>query len=43
MKALGLEEAMEVVGKISDVAGKEFAIQQAMDKMESEWDEVSLD
>ena len=43
MKEMNLDEAMEAVTKISDVAGKEYAIEQAMDKMEGEWENVSLD
>ena len=38
-----LEEHMEAVTKISDVAGKEYTIEQTMDKMEGEWENVSLD
>ena len=41
--ALDLDEQIETVQKQSDVAGKEFAIEQAMDKMEGEWKGVNLD
>jgi len=34
---------MEAVTKISDVAGKEYTIEQTMDKMEGEWENVRLD
>ena len=34
---------MEAVTKISDVAGKEYTIEQTMDKMEGEWENVCLD
>ena len=40
--ALDLDEQIETVQKQSDVAGKEFAIEQAMDKMEGEWKQVQL-
>ena len=43
MKEMHLEEHMEAVTKISDVAGKEYTIEQTMDKMEGEWENVSLD
>ena len=40
---MGLDEQIEVVTKVCDVAGKEFAIEQAMDKMEGEWQGVNLE
>ena len=40
---VGLERAMEAVTKVCDVAGKEYAIEQAMDKMEGEWKGVNLE
>ena len=43
LKTLNLDESLEVVTKVCDVAGKEFAIEQAMDKMEGEWKGVSLE
>ena len=43
MKEMHLEEHMEAVTKISDVAGKEYTIEQTMDKMEGEWENVRLD
>ena len=35
-----LTESME---KISDVAGKEYSIEQALDKMEAEWETINLE
>ena len=43
LKTMGLDDFMEGVTKTCDVAGKEFAIEQAMDKMEGEWKGVNLD
>ena len=43
LRTMGLEEHMEGLTKTCDVAGKEFAIEQAMDKMEGEWNGVNLD
>lgn len=43
LKAMHLEVHLEVVTKVCDVAGKEFAIEQAMDKMEREWKGVNLE
>ena len=43
LKAMDLGEQIESVTKVCDVAGKEFAIEQAMDKMEGEWQGVELD
>jgi len=43
MLELKLEEQTELVTKVCDVAGKEYAIEQAMDKMEKEWQGVILD
>ena len=40
---MNLDEQIEDVTKICDTAGKEFAIEQAMDKMEGEWKGVNLD
>lgn len=36
-------EQIEVIGKVSDIAGKEYSIEQALDKMEAEWKEVNFD
>ena len=38
-----IDEQIEAVTKVCDVAGKEFAIEQAMDKMEGEWQGVNLE
>ena len=43
LKTMGLDEHIETVTKTCDVAGKEFAIEQAMDKMEGEWKGVNLE
>lgn len=34
---MGLLSRIEIISKVGDVAGKEFAIESALDKMESEW------
>ena len=36
------EDNLELITKVSEIAGKEFAIEQALDKMQSEWGEVEL-
>ena len=43
LRGMGLDDVIEQVSKVCDVAGKEFAIEQAMDKMEGEWKGVNLD
>ena len=43
LRTMGLDEQLEIVTKTCDVAGKEYAIEQAMDKMEGEWKGVNLD
>ena len=43
LQTYGLESCMEAITKVCDVSGKEFAIEQAMDKMEGEWQGVNLD
>jgi hypothetical protein len=43
LNRMHLQEKIEPVSKVCDVAGKEFAIEQAMDKMEGEWKSVSLE
>lgn len=40
---MGLMEHVDQIAKIAEVAGKEFAIEQALDKMENEWAPVNLD
>ncbi|GMH32802.1 hypothetical protein BSKO_00636 [Bryopsis sp. KO-2023] len=39
---MGLLNHLEVITRISDVASKEFSIDQALDKMQGEWDGVKL-
>ena len=43
LKTMSLDEQIEACTKVSDVAGKEYAIEVAMDKMEGEWSSVDLD
>jgi dynein heavy chain len=46
LKELNLDEtpqSLEAVTKVCDVAGKEYAIEQALDKMEAEWKGVNLE
>lgn len=38
-----LQDHIEVIAKVGEVAGKEFAIEQALDKMEHEWVSVALE
>ena len=40
---MGLMKHVEHIAKIAEVAGKEFAIEQALDKMEHEWNPVNLE
>ena len=40
---MGLQHHTEAIAKVAEVAGKEFSIEQALDKMESEWEPVLLD
>jgi hypothetical protein len=44
LQAMGLlkENNLKEVMKVADVAGKEFAIEQALDKMRAEWDNLKL-
>ena len=42
LEDLKLSDHMDVIVKICDVAGKEFAIEQALDKMEKDWQGTSL-
>lgn len=39
---LGVMECKDRIVKVSDVATKEFAIEQTLDKMEREWSDVEL-
>ncbi|XP_036594745.1 dynein heavy chain 1, axonemal [Trichosurus vulpecula] len=34
---MNLQDHIEAIGKVAEVAGKEYAIEQALDKMEKEW------
>lgn len=36
-------DQVEIIAKVSDVAGKEYSIEQALDKMEGEWRDVALE
>lgn len=38
-----LQDHIEVIAKVAEVAGKEYSIEQALDKMESEWKPVMLE
>eukprot|EP00163_Fabomonas_tropica_P031148 TRINITY_DN730_c1_g1_i6.p1 TRINITY_DN730_c1_g1~~TRINITY_DN730_c1_g1_i6.p1 ORF type:complete len:4200 (+),score=1431.71 TRINITY_DN730_c1_g1_i6:1002-12602(+) len=40
---LNLAPHMEEISKVAQVAGKEFAIEQALDKMEGEWADISFE
>ena len=40
---MGLPEHVEAITKVGEIAGKEFSIEQALDKMEEEWDPMLLD
>ena len=40
---LGLQNHTDAISKVAEVAGKEFSIEQALDKMEQEWETVILD
>jgi dynein heavy chain len=40
--ALGLGRHIEVISKVGEKAGKEYQIEQALDKMSSEWENVNL-
>ena len=42
LEELKLQEHMDKIVKICDVAGKEFGIEQALNKMEGEWQEAVL-
>lgn len=40
---LGLAAHAEAAVRVSEEAAKEFVIEQALDKMEAEWDQVFMD
>lgn len=38
-----LQDHIGVIAKVAEVAGKEYAIEQALDKMENEWNPVNFE
>lgn len=40
---MGLQDHTEAIAKVAEIASKEFSIEQALDKMESEWVPIALD
>jgi dynein heavy chain len=40
---LKLQDHMDLITKVGEIAGKEFGIETAMDKMESEWKPIDLE
>ncbi|KAG7477961.1 hypothetical protein MATL_G00075170 [Megalops atlanticus] len=40
---LGLQNHVEDIAQVAEIAGKEFAIEQALDKMEQEWSPVQFE
>ena len=40
---MGLMDHVDQIAKIAEVAGKEFAIEQALEKMEKDWTPVNLE
>nr|KAG5711096.1 hypothetical protein BaRGS_004740 [Batillaria attramentaria] len=40
---MGLHDHIEIISSTADVAGKEYAIETALDKMEREWENVYFD
>lgn len=41
--SLKLEDKLDIITKVTDVAAKEYSIEYALDKMESEWRPMSFD
>lgn len=39
---MGLPQHLGVISKVADVAGKEYAIETALDKMQNEWKTIEL-
>lgn len=40
---MNLQDHIDIIGKVAEVAGKEYAIEQALDKMEKEWEPIQFD
>ncbi|XP_069792874.1 dynein axonemal heavy chain 1 isoform X2 [Narcine bancroftii] len=40
---MDLQYHIEAIAKVAEVAGKEYAIEQALDKMEAEWENILFD
>ena len=40
---MGLMDHVDQIAKIAEVAGKEFAIEQCLEKMEKDWAPVNLE
>lgn len=40
---LGLQQHIETITSIAEIAAKEFSIEQALDKMEEEWESQELE
>ena len=38
-----LDEHIDKIAKVAEVAGKEFSIEQALDKMEKEWEPIHFE
>ena len=38
-----MDQYIDVIAKVAEVAGKEFSIEQALDKMEAEWAPVNME
>lgn len=38
-----LDDHIDKIAKVAEVAGKEFSIEQALDKMEKEWEPVNFE
>ena len=40
---MNLSDHIEKIAKVAQVAGKEYSIEQALDKMVKEWDEINFE
>lgn len=40
---MNLANHIDKIAKVAEVAGKEFSIEQALDKMENEWEPVQFE